>query len=88
MKSKKPRAPKDCRSVEIFTTGEVGRICGVAARTVTKWTDSGLLPFYVVPGSKDRRITRSSLVRFMEERGIPFTSNSLFAFPDLISRSR
>jgi excisionase family DNA binding protein len=57
---------KDC-----FTTGEVARLCGVAARTVSKWFDSGQLRGFKIPGSRERRIPRESLVRFMRAHGIP-----------------
>jgi excisionase family DNA binding protein len=56
---------------EVLTTGEVARICGVAPRTVTKWFDAGQLRGFKIPGSRDRRIPRESLVRFMKAHGIP-----------------
>jgi len=56
---------------EVFTTGEVARLCGVAPRTVSKWFDSGQLRGFKIPGSRDRRIPRESLVRFMRAHGIP-----------------
>jgi len=56
---------------EVFTTGEVARICGVAPRTVSKWFDAGQLRGFKIPGSRDRRIPRESLVRFMRAHGIP-----------------
>lgn len=57
---------------DVLTTGEVAKICNVAPRTVSKWFDSGALKGYRIPGSKDRRIPVSQLVRFMKEHGIPF----------------
>lgn len=56
---------------EVLTTGEVAKICNVAPRTVSKWFDSGQLKGYRIPGSKDRRIPVSQLVRFMKAHGIP-----------------
>ena len=56
---------------EVLTTGEVAKICNVAPRTVSKWFDSGQLQGYRIPGSKDRRIPVSQLVRFMKEHNIP-----------------
>ena len=56
---------------DVFTTGEVAKICNVAARTVSKWFDSGQLEGYRIPGSKDRRIPVASLTRFMKSHGIP-----------------
>ena len=59
------------RQKDILTTGEVAKICNVAPRTVSKWFDSGQLRGYRIPGSKDRRIPMSSLVRFMKSHNIP-----------------
>ncbi len=56
---------------DVLTTGEVAKICNVAPRTVSKWFDSGQLGGYRIPGSKDRRIPMSELLRFMREHGIP-----------------
>jgi excisionase family DNA binding protein len=56
---------------DVLTTGEVARLCGVAPRTVTKWFDTGRLRGFKIPGSRDRRIPRESLVRFMKTHGIP-----------------
>lgn len=56
---------------DVLTTGEVARICNVASRTVSKWFDSGQLHGYRIPGSKDRRIPMSSLIKFMKSHGIP-----------------
>ena len=55
----------------VLTTGEVAAICNVAARTVSKWIDSGRLAGYRIPGSRDRRVTRDALEAFIRETGIP-----------------
>ncbi len=57
----------------VLTTGDVARICNVAPRTVSKWFDSGQLKGYRIPGSKDRRIPLSELIRFMKAHNIPTT---------------
>jgi len=59
------------RNKDVLTTGEVARICKVAPRTVTKWFDSGQLHGYRIPGSKDRRIPISQLMRFMRQNNMP-----------------
>ena len=59
------------RHKDILTTGEVAKICNVAPRTVSKWFDTGQLRGYRIPGSKDRRIPISSLVKFMKSHNIP-----------------
>jgi excisionase family DNA binding protein len=58
----------------VLTTGEVARICNVAPRTVSKWFDNGQLKGYRIPGSKDRRIPVSELVRFMKVHNMPATT--------------
>ena len=57
---------------DVLTTGEVAKICNVAARTVSKWFDSGQIQGYRIPGSKDRRIPVANLMKFMKDHGIPF----------------
>lgn len=56
---------------DVLTTGEVAKICNVAPRTVSKWFDSGQLKGYKIPGSKDRRIPKGHLIKFMQVHGIP-----------------
>ena len=60
----------------VLTTGEVAKICSVAPRTVSKWFDSGQLKGYRIPGSKDRRIPISELIKFMKANNIPTTALS------------
>jgi CheY-like chemotaxis protein len=61
----------------ILTTGDVARICHVAPRTVSKWFDNGQLKGYRIPGSKDRRIPMTELIRFMRVHNMP-TVDSTF----------
>jgi len=58
----------------VLTTGDVAKICNVAPRTVSKWFDSGQLRGYRIPGSKDRRIPVTELVKFMKVNNIPATA--------------
>ncbi len=56
------------RTLQIFSTGQVARICLVAPRTVSKnWFDSGRLRGYRIPGSRDRRIPLEHLIAFLRE---------------------
>ncbi|UCE98563.1 MAG: helix-turn-helix domain-containing protein [Planctomycetota bacterium] len=57
----------------VLTTGDVAKICNVAPRTVSKWFDRGQLKGYRIPGSKDRRIPVSELIRFMKTHNMPAT---------------
>jgi excisionase family DNA binding protein len=56
---------------DVLTTGDVAKICHVAPRTVSKWFDNGQLKGYRIPGSKDRRIPVSELIRFMKVHNMP-----------------
>lgn len=56
---------------DVFTTGQVARLCGVAQQTVSVWFDAGRLKGYRVPGSKDRRVPRADLLAFLRENGMP-----------------
>lgn len=58
-------------SKSVLTTGEVATICKVAARTVSKWIDTGRLEGYRIPGSRDRRVTREALDRFIRDNRLP-----------------
>jgi len=59
------------RRKDVFTTGEVARICRVGVSTVLKWFNSGRLKGYRLPGSQDRRIPLENLIRFLKEHGMP-----------------
>jgi len=59
---------------DVLTTGQVALMCNVAPRTVTKWFDTGQLKGYRIPGSRDRRIPVSELIRFMKAHNMPGTS--------------
>ena len=55
----------------VFTTGEVAKICNVTIRTVIKWFESGELKGFKIPNSRDRRIPKENLIVFMKKHGIP-----------------
>lgn len=56
---------------DVYTTGEVAKICSVSVRTVVKWIDSGMLPGYRIPGSQDRRVTAAALEKFAKDNDMP-----------------
>jgi excisionase family DNA binding protein len=68
------RVKKMAKGKNVLTTGDVAKICNVAPRTVSKWFDNGQLKGYRIPGSKDRRIPLSELVRFMKANNMPITA--------------
>jgi excisionase family DNA binding protein len=59
------------RAKQVFTTGEVARVCKVSQQTVIRCFDSGRLQGFRVPGSRFRRIPRESLIKFMKGNQIP-----------------
>ena len=67
------RLKKMAKGKNVLTTGDVAKICNVAPRTVSKWFDNGQLKGYRIPGSKDRRIPVSELMRFMKEHDMPMS---------------
>lgn len=56
---------------EVFTTGQIAKLCRVASRTVAKWIDNGLLAGWRIPGGVDRRVSRSELIAFLARHGMP-----------------
>ena len=73
---------------DVLTTGDVAKICNVAPRTVSKWFDSGQLRGYRIPGSKDRRIPLSQLMRFMRAHNMPLNGLDGAATRVLIADSK
>jgi len=65
------RKPGRQYTADVFTTGQVAKICRVAPRTVSKWFDSGDLQGYRIPGSQDRRIPRKTLLKFLRAHNMP-----------------
>lgn len=70
------KSPEDFAGKQVFTTGEVARICKVSQQTIIRCFDSGRLTGFRVPGSRFRRIPRAELVRFMKENNIPLENLS------------
>ncbi|MHC4559140.1 MAG: response regulator [Planctomycetota bacterium] len=56
---------------DLFTTGEAADICRVSQQTIIRCFDAGRLEGFRVPGSRFRRIPRTSLVKFMKDNKIP-----------------
>jgi hypothetical protein len=54
-----------------YSTGAAAKITGLSQQTIIRCFDTGHLAGFRVPGSKFRRITRSGLLAFMLEHGIP-----------------
>lgn len=56
---------------KIYTIGQVASICRVSHRTAQKWFDAGILLGHRIPGGRDRRVSRESLVELMTKHGLP-----------------
>ena len=56
---------------DVYGTAAIAKICRCSSRVVAKWIDEGRLGGFRIPGSKTRRVTRSSLLRFMREYKMP-----------------
>jgi excisionase family DNA binding protein len=54
----------------VFSTLEAAKVCKVSEQAIIQCFDSGQLKGYRVPGSRDRRIPREALLRFMQENSI------------------
>jgi len=57
--------------MKIFSTGKAAKIVGVCPRTLNKWIDTGKLEGFRIPGSLHRRVTRESLIKFLNSSGMP-----------------
>jgi excisionase family DNA binding protein len=55
----------------LFSTLEAAKACKISEQEIIQRFDSGQLKGYRLPGSRDRRIPREALLRFMEENGMP-----------------
>lgn len=62
---------------DVFTTGQLARICHTCTRTIIKWIDGGLLKGWRVPGSKDRRVTEQALLEFADANGMHFVRENI-----------
>lgn len=54
-----------------LTTGEAAKIAFVSFQTIISCCDSGALKHFRIPGSRDRRIPRMALYKFLKESGVP-----------------
>lgn len=60
-----------------YTTGEVGELLGVQAQTVRKWCEKGKIEAYQTSHPKGHwRITRTALIEYAHENGIPLSLDS------------
>ena len=57
------------RQQQVFTTGQIARICSLSTRTVAQWCSSGKLGGYRSL-RKHRRISRQELIKFFREQGM------------------
>lgn len=55
----------------VFTIQDVADLIGRSAPTIRKWCNDDKLDSYLIPGSRERRITVVALIRFMRTRNMP-----------------
>ena len=56
---------------DLYSTGDVAKICGVTINTVVKWFEAGELEGRRTSRTGARRITRKSLFSFLKRQGFP-----------------
>jgi len=56
---------------DVFTAGEVAKICRASRGTVNRWLNEGELKGYRPTKNADWRVTRKELVKFMKKNGMP-----------------
>lgn len=64
------------RSLNVFSTSQVARLCSVSDKTVKNWCDRGILESYRLPtgpGKQEgaRRVKRAALASFLKANGMP-----------------
>lgn len=57
--------------IQVLTTGEAAKYCGVNFRTVIRWIERGRLKAYKLPGRGDHRIQTQDFVVFLRENQMP-----------------
>lgn len=57
--------------VDVLTSSEAARLCGVSFRTVIRWIERGQLQAYKLPGRGDHRVPVAELRRFMRANAMP-----------------
>jgi two-component system, OmpR family, response regulator RpaA len=57
----------------IYTTGQVAKICHTSVFTVQRWINLGLIKAYRISPTSRRQIPLAELLRFMREKNIPLT---------------
>lgn len=75
---------KVSRPRQLYSTGDVAKICGVTINTVVKWFEAGELKGKRTSATGARRITRRSLFSFLRRRGFPADAASAERFRVLV----
>ncbi|UTA48615.1 response regulator [Simiduia sp. 21SJ11W-1] len=57
--------------IQVLTTGEAAKYCGVNFRTVIRWIERGRLKAYKLPGRGDHRIQTQDFVTFLRDNSMP-----------------
>lgn len=67
---------------EALTLHEAAKVCGVSPNTVRKWFDGGHLRGWRVPDTFEPKIPRSSVVEFLQQRGL--STAAVSGWPELV----
>lgn len=60
------------RALEMMTTGQAAKLCGVSVRTIINWINQGKLKSHKLPGNRgDNRILYSDLYAFLKVTNLP-----------------
>lgn len=54
-----------------LTIGDAAEACAISASKMKRMFDRGMIEGYVLPDSRDRRVTPESLIKFMNKHGLP-----------------
>lgn len=56
---------------EVYTTGEIAKLCGVNTLTALRWIQRGQLKAFQLPGRGDNRVKKNDLMLFLKKHGMP-----------------
>lgn len=58
--------PKTMRRKEQYSAGDLAILFGVSHRTAAKLIDTGAIPGFTVPGSKERRVLHTAIEEYVK----------------------
>ena len=55
---------------DLFTSGEIGRLCGIPARTARRYLNTGVIPAKQHPLTGRWKVSREAILQFLKEHGM------------------